>query len=465
MKKLNELYPEVSSDVLVKSIQYNVSNVKRGDLFLCLATSNVDRYSQVDDAIKRGAVAVVVQDDVGYRNVPVIKVENVRRELPFLCKRYFNDPCNKIKMIGVTGTDGKSSVSLLIQSLLGTSECGYFGNDFKKCYMFKEKTFVYNSKNFYSAIDEFVKFDCNYAVVEADSLSLVNSVLEAVEFDVGIYTNISSEHLDIHGSFDNYLRSKMRLFQKVKSDGIKVLNKDDIYYESFAKVCRDGFVTYGRDNDCTLQIVEYKCMYNKTSIKFKYKDREFSIFSPLLGDFNVSNLAGSLLVCLEMGIDLDLLLSRIPKISIDEHMLFLKTNDIYKVVVDYSYTPNSILRLINFIKSLNYNRIITVIGQEGNRGIDRREHVGEVVVKNSNYVIFTNDNPGSEDPNKIIEDITKNIKNYGNYEVILDRTSAIKKAIDRADEADIVLILGKDDDSVVAYSAIADRHIREASNI
>ena len=464
MKKLDELYPGIGNDILIRNIQYTVSNVGRGDLFLCLATKNIDIYAQVVEAVKRGAVAAIVQNDIGEVGIPLIKIDNVRRELPYLCEKFYNNPCDKIKMIGVTGTEGKSSVGLIIQSLLGSNECGYFGNDFRKCHMFREEVSLYNSKNFYSTIDEFVKFDCNYAVVEVDSLSLINSVLEAVVFDVAVYTNVSSEHIDIHGSFDNYIHAKMRLFQKVKKDGIRVLNKDDIYFESFSKVCRDAFVSYGRDNDCTLQIVDYKCLYNKTTIKFKYKGNEFNLFSPLLGEANVSNLAAALLVCLEMGVSLDYLLSRVDKIVIDEHMLFLKTNDIYKVMIDYSHTPNSILKLISFVKSLNYSRIIVVAGQEGNRGMDRRSLFGEVIVKNASYAIFTNDNPGREDPNNIINDITKNIKNYANYEVILDRGTAIKKAIDMADDNDIVLILGRGNDSDLAYSAIADRHIREELN-
>ena len=281
--------------------------------------------------------------------------------------------------------------------------------------------------------------------------------------DISVYTNIGSDHLDIHGDFDNYMMAKLRMFEQTKDDGINVLNKDDIYFERVAKVCKDNFVTYGMDNDCTLQIVEYRCMYNKTSIKFKYKGQEFSLFSPLLGDFNVSNLAAALLVCLEIGIELELLLKRIEKIKIDGHMVFLNTNDVYKVMIDYAHTHNSIFRLLSFVKTLNYDRIIVVIGQEGEKNFFRRSHVGEIVVKNSTYAIFTSDNPRSEDPMKICSEMVQNIGNYANYEIIINIDLAIKKAIDMADEGDIVLILGKSNDNEVIYSAIADRNIREST--
>lgn len=463
MKKLNELYSIVDSDVWVRNIQYKVEEVGPGDLFLCLAISNVERYSSVDEAIKRGAIAVVVQEEVGVRNVPVIKVDNVLRELPFLCEKFYNNPENRLKIIGITGTEGKSSVGMIIQSLLGNDVCGYVGNDFRKCSMFRENVINLDCKKLYNYLDEFVKFNCTHAVIESSSIALVSGLLEAVNFDVGVYTNISSDHLDVHGNFDNYIAAKMRVFEKVKDDGIRVLNKDDIYFETVSKVCRDNYVSYGRDNDCTLQIVDYKCMYNKTSIKFKYKGQEFNVFSPLLGDFNVSNLAAALLVCLELGYSLDFLLKRIDKVSIDEHMMFLKTSDIYKVVVDYAHTPNSIFRLVSFIKNLGYSRVIVVIGQEGGRSSFRRPHVGEIVVKNCDHVIFTSDNPGNEDPEKIIAEMIVNVGDNTNYEIIIDRKAAIKKAVDMADENDIVLILGRGDDSEVAYSVMADRNIREST--
>ena len=464
MKKLNELYKNIDSDVFVRGIRYKVDEVKSGDLFFCLAKNNVDRYTQVDEAIKNGAVGVVVDGDVGYRNVPVIKVDSPKRELIYLSRKYYDDPDDILNVIGVTGTEGKSSVGMIIQQLLGLDNCGYLGNDFRKCHMFREDNddFI-DPVKLYGYLDEFVKFNCSNVVLESSSLLLANGVLEPVDYDVCVYTNISSDHLDIHGNFDNYMMAKLRMFEQTKSDGIKVLNKDDIYFERVAKVCKDNYVTYGMDNDCTLQIVEYRCMYNKTSIKFKYKDQEFSLFSPLLGDFNVSNLAAALLVCLEMDVELELLLTRIEKIKLEGHMVFLNTNDIYKVMVDYAHTHNSIFRLLSFIKTLNYDRIIVVVGQEGEKNFFRRSHVGEIVVKNSNYAIFTSDNPRGEDPTKICNEIVQNIKNYANYEIIINRDAAIKKAIDMADEGDLVLILGKKINIEVIYSAIVERNIREST--
>lgn len=462
MKKINSLYKEVNYDINISGIKNNYLEVVPGDLFVCISKNNTERYYQVDEAIKRGAVCVVVDGDVGKRDVLVVKVENPSREYPYLVEKYYDLPDLKLKTIGITGTEGKSSVGMIIQCLLGKDVCGFLDEDYRILNTYNEKS-EFNVNNVYKYLDEFVKFNCYYAVIEAGSRALVDGTLKAMDFDICIYTNIMSDHLDIHGNFNNYFRAKLELFQKCKDTGIQVLNKDDIYFSKVLNACKGNVVTYGKDSDCTLQIVDYKCMYNKTSIVFKYKGFEFKLFSPLLGDFNVYNLAAALLTCLELGVGLNVLVSRIEKINVPNHLVFLKTDNCFKVMVDYAHTVNSIYRLLSFINTLNYSSVYVVVGQEGEVDKFRRSAVGEVVVKNSTYAIFTSDNNRREDPNNIINDITANIKDYSNYEVILDRSVAINKAINMADDNDLVLILGKNSNIEMIYSFLADRNIKESS--
>ncbi len=462
MKKINSLYKDVNYDINISGIKNNYFEVEKGDLFVCISKSNTDRYYQVDEAIKRGASCVVVDGDVGTRDVLVIKVNSTVTEYPYLVEKFYNNPDLKLKTIGITGTEGKSSVGMIIQSILGKDICGYLDEDLRILNTYSEKS-EFNVNNVYKYLDEFVKFDCYYAVVESGSKSLVDGTLKAMDFDVCIYTNIMSDHLDVHGNFDNYLRAKLELFQKCKDTGIQVLNKDDMYFSRVFNACRGNVVTYGKDIESTLRIVDYKCMYNKTSIVFNYKGNEFKVFSPLLGEFNVYNLAAAILTCLELGIDLRVILSRIDKINIVNHMMFLKTNNSFKVLVDYAHTVNSIYKLLEFVNSLGYSRSFVVIGQEGEINKFRRSSVGEIVVKNCTYAIFTSDNSKSEDTKSIINDITSNIKNYSNYEVIINRDEAIEKVINMADDNDIVLILGKNTDIELIYSYLAIRNMRESS--
>src|SRR5699024_6061475 len=205
--------------------------------------------------------------------------------------------------------------------------------------------------------------------------------------------------------------------------------------EQVKAACNGQVVTYGTREDATLQIVSFKVYPTHTLIQFKYRGEIIEVDSPLLGDFNVYNLAAGLLGALSLGVPLEQALSRIPNIKISGRLDLLTTNTPYYVMVDYAHTPNGITKLLNFVHTLDINRSIVVIGQAGERDYLKRPQVGEVVVKNATYAIFTYEDPRSEDPQAICDDIVKTIKDsYQNYEIVLDRRDAIQKAIDMAKE-------------------------------
>ena len=205
MKKLNELYPEVDSDVLVKNISINSREVKEGDLFVCTKGVTADRHDFIDEAISRGAVAVVVSRDVGEKKVPVIHVDDTNHEFPYLCQRFYDYPDHKLKMIGVTGTDGKTSTTTIIQTLIGNDICGYIGTNGRSCAKFSgdNPNTTPDAHNLYKYLSEFVDYDCKYASIETSSEAFFRGRLQAMEFDVSGITNITSEHLNIRGSFEN----------------------------------------------------------------------------------------------------------------------------------------------------------------------------------------------------------------------------------------------------------------------
>ena len=478
MKKLNDLYPGIGTDIVIKRVSINSKEVEPGDLFVCTMGVTADRHDFIDNAIENGASAIVVSKDIRDKSVPIIKVPDTNRELPYLCQKLYDYPDKKLKMIGVTGTDGKTSVSTIIQSLIGSDICGYIGTNGRSCAAFKgdNPNTTPDAHLLYDYLDEFVRFNCKYAATEASSEAFFRGRLQAMEYDASVYTNITSEHLNIHGSFENYVECKLQLFKQTKKDGICVLNKDDKFYEQVRNVCNGNVFTYGLDKENTLQIVNFKVFPNKTDITFNYKGNEFSFASPLLGDFNVYNLAAAMLTCLELGFKLEDLLKNIDSLYIDGRLQLLNTKTPYYVMVDYAHTPNGITRLLNFVHTLDINRSIVVIGQAGERDYLKRPQVGDVVVNNATYAIFTYEDPRSEDPEKICEDIIQNFKDTkDNYEVVIDRRTAIQKAIDMAKEKDMVLILGKGNETYQklktetiyfndveeAYQAVVNRNIKE----
>ena len=480
MKKLSELY-NVDSNVVINDIKINSKEVKEGDLFICTMGVNADRHDFIDDAIKHGAKAIVVSRDVGEKQVPVIKVPDTNRELPYLCQKFYDYPDQKLKMIGVTGTDGKTSTTTIIQTLIGSDMCGYIGTNGRNCAGFTgdNPNTTPDAQLLYSYLDEFVHYGCHYASIETSSEAFFRRRLQAMQFDIAGYTNITSEHLNIHGSFENYLNCKLMLFRQTKKDGFCILNHDDEYFETVKSACNGQVLTYGKGEDNDLKIVDFKLYPNHTEINFKYKDREFFVDSPLMGDFNVYNLACGLLCTLALGFNLDKILTNVKSIKINGRLELLNTNTPYYVMVDYAHTPNGITNLLNFVHTLNINRSIVVIGQAGERDYLKRPKVGNVVVANASYAIFTYEDPRSEDPAKICEDIISELKATNtNYEIVLDRRKAIQKAVDMAEDNDMVLILGKGNETYEklkdetiyfndieeAYNAVASRKIKEGIN-
>jgi len=459
MKKLNELY-DCDYDVLVKGIKMNSKEVEPGDLFICTMGVKADRHDFIDMAIEKGASCVVVSRDVGEKKVPVIKVADTNQELPLLCRRFYDNPDQKLKIIAVGGTDGKTTTATIIQALLGKDKCGYIGTNGRSCAKFERDTnnTTPDSDKLYMYFDEFVKAGCQYVAMETSSEAYFRHRLDTFVYDAGVISNITSEHLNIHGTFENYLDCKCQQFRQIKKDGVAVLNKDDAHFaEVFGNCACDRVLTYGKDKSCDLWIKDYQVYPDKTIIKYVYLDKEYEIVSPLLGEFNVYNLAGALLTVLGLGLKMEDIIPNIASVNVSGRLDMLPNiGQNFYVMVDYAHTPNGISNLLKFIHTLDVKRSIVVIGQAGERDYLKRSVVGKTVCDNANYAIFCYEDPRSEDPKDIIEMMVKDIEDKGKYEVVIDRSLAIKRAIDIAKKDDIVLILGKGNET---YEKLKDEVI------
>lgn len=478
MKKLKELYPNTDSDVEIKGIKINSQEVEEGDLFVCTRGVTTDRHDFIPDAKKHGAAALVVSKDVTDNDIPVVKVSDTNQELPYLCQKFYDYPNQKMKMIGVTGTDGKTSVTTIIQTLIGSDLCGYIGTNGRNCAKFSgdNPNTTPDAQNLYLYLDEFVKSGCEYTAMEASSEAFFRGRLQGMEFDVSAITNVTSEHLNIHGTFENYLESKLMLFKQTKKDGFCILNRDDPYFLQAKEACNGNILTYGKEKENDIEIVHYDIFPDHTDIHYRYQKKDIFLTSPLMGDFNVYNLACAMLCTLALGVSMETILERIPTIKISGRLELLKTNTPYYVMVDYAHTPNGITKLLNFIHTLDIHNSIVVIGQAGERDPYKRPKVGNAVVENASYAIFTYEDPRSEDPMMICKDIIRELKEtHNNYEIVLDRHEAIEKAINMAKEKDMVLILGKGNETYEklkdktiyfndieeAYQAVEKRKVRE----
>lgn len=454
MKKINELY-DCSYDTEIKNIKINSKEVEPGDVFVCTKGINSDRHDFIEEAINNGASFLIVKKDGNYK-VPYIKVSDPNKELAILAQKFYDYPEEKLKLIGITGTDGKTTTATIIRDLLGHDLCGYIGtngiegnklsdkisNTTPECHLIYKYLYLFSRENL------------KYVSMETSSEAFYRKRLENFKFDVGILTNITEDHLNIHKTLDNYIDSKKKLFRQIKDEGVAILNIDDKYYDEF-KNLYSNVLTYGKNSKADLYIKEVIENYNNTSIVFIYKTKEYKVVSPLLGEFNVYNLMASILCLLFFNIPIESILDKVSNITTPKGRCeFLNFAPNYKIVLDYAHTPNGLLSILNYLNKIKKNRIITVVGSAGGREKEKRESMGKIVLEKSDIVIFTMDDPRDEEPLDIINDMISN--NKGCYEIIVNRKEAINYAFDHARDNDIVLIAGKGRDN---YMAIGDKYI------
>ena len=457
MKKLNELM-DTKIDVNVSGIKINSKEIEKDDIFICTDMGTLDRHNFIDDAIEKGASAIIVKKDVGKKSVPVIKVDNPNDLLPLMCSKFYNEPEKKLTMIGVTGTDGKTSVSTMIQTLLGADICGYIGTNGYSCSKFNKDTnnTTPDSDKLYKYLDEFVNAGCKYASMEVCSEALMRGRVKNIEYDISILTNITSEHLNIHGSLENYVNDKCKLFSQTKKSGYCILNKDDEHFNQAKKASNGKVLTYGAGEDNDLYFKNIKLLPGRNLFTIVYKNKEYEIDSPMAGYFNIYNLSAAILALFALGYDFDYIKKSISKLYVSGRLELIDKGQDFYVMVDYAHTTNGVSKLLEYVKLLPINRSIVVIGQAGERDHSKRKYVGKVVSENCDIAIFTSEDPRSEDPKDIINDMIELIKDKKNYEIIIDRSKAIKRAIDIAKPKDMVMILGKGNET---YQKLKDRTI------
>ena len=457
MKKLNEIL-DCDYDVLVNDIKINSKEIEKGDLFVCTQGVNTNRHDFIEDAIKKGAIAAVISRDIEC-SIPTVKVNNPNELLGYISKKFYDDPCSKLKLIGVTGTDGKTTTSSIIRNMLGNDICGYIGTNGVSI---KDKTFnttntTLEINDTYRYLNSFVSEGLKYSSMEISSEALFRNRTNTLELDVAIITNITEDHLNVHKSIDNYINSKKKIFNLLKKNGLAIINRDDSNYEKIIKDIKCKYITFGKSILSDLVIIDIKEYENGTIFSFNYKGTLYKVISPLIGDFNVYNLCGALLALEHFGYSISESIDRIININIvPGRCEFLNYGQDYKIVLDYAHTPNALENILNYLNKIKKDkRIITITGSAGGREKEKRKDMGKIVLSKSDLVIFTMDDPRYEKVDDIIDDMLSKTDKK-NYIRIINREDAIKKGLSMCKSGDIILIAGKGRDN---YMAIEDKKI------
>lgn len=452
MKKLNELF-DCPYETEIKDIKINSKEIKPGDLFVCTFGVTADRHDFIDSAIENGAAAIVVMKDVGEKSVPVIKVENTNDELHPLCRRFYDDPLSKLKLLAITGTDGKTSTALITKYLIG-DKCAYIGSNGRISASFHKETnnTTPDADKMYKYLDEMIKDGCDTVVLETSSEAYFRNRLPGFVFEAAAITNITSDHLNVHKTWENYFNCKMQMFKQVKDGGFAILNSDDSNYQKVLEHSKK-YLRYGKEGDLSFT---YELHDDNTQVNFNYQGDEFTVTSPLIGDFNVYNLAAAMLLAMAIGHRKEDLIKNLDKIKLDGRLERIVSPKGFTVVVDYAHTVAAIEAVITMFKQIIKGRLIVVNGAAGAREASKRPVISKYLVDNCDYFYLTTDDPFTEDPISIIKDMESSIKDYDNYEIVVDRKEAIAKAISNAKEDDTILILGRGSENyqTVAYEKL-----------
>ena len=417
--------------------------IKPGQTFVAIKGYTVDGHDYIEDAIKNGATAVIAQKEVKC-DVPVTVVENSAEYYQKLLVKEYKDEFKDLKLIGITGTNGKTtSAYLTYQMLLDLGKkAAYIGTIGFMCGdYFKE---LPNTSpeilTTYKLLEKAKEMESEYVVMEVSNFALDQKRIEGLEFVAGAFTNLTEDHLDYHKTMENYLKAKLLLTDYIKKDGVLLVNKDDEASKKFIERFKNT-KTFGYGN-ADYDILSDDIHPDHTDIIFKVDEKEYKVTTNLTSKFNVYNYFTMFSILHELGFEINELIEKTKDLKAPKGRC-----ETYKVkngfaVVDYAHTPDAVLKTVTAYKELAKGRVITLVGCGGDRDPLKRPIMGEIASNYSDYVIFTNDNPRTEDPENIMKDILKGVKK-DNYEVCLDRREAIKKALDMIKKNDIVLLLGK----------------------
>lgn len=441
-------YGDVNKEI--QNIAYDSRKVCKDTLFVCLKGSAFDGHKFIEDAVAKGATAVVVSQDVEMSSVTVIKVKDTRQALAFISAEFFGNPAREIKTIGITGTKGKTTVSCMIRSILQKAgmKPGLIGtlgvviND----ETIKTENTTPESYEIQKYLRRMVDIGCDCAVIEASSIGLRDHRLDGFTFDFGVFTNFSLDHIgeNEHKGMEEYLQCKSMLFRKCRYG---ILNQDDPSIEGVLKGHMCEYETFGFDESADLVAYGEKLISNPgyVGIHFELKGKHrLSVNVDIPGRFSVYNALAAIAVCMQLGSFEDAVLSGLNEVKVPGRVEAVKVPGNYTLLIDYAHNAVSMENVLKTLRQYSPNRLIVLFGAGGNRPKVRRYEVGEAAGNLADLSIVTEDNSRNEDVLNIISDIEKGFeKTKGKYVVIPNRKEAIKYCIVNAQDGDIIVLAGK----------------------
>ena len=446
-----------SLDIEINNVRNNSNDVSTNDMFVAVKGFDSDGHEHIEEAINNGAKVILAQEDTINKNVikeikddvTLVLAKDTRYALAICACNFYQNPSKKFKLIGVTGTKGKTTTTYMIRDILEKKgiKVGLIGT--VASYVCDRK--IANNENttpeslkLQEIFSKMLEEKCEVVVMEVSSQSLKLERVAGCDFDIGIFTNLSEDHISSkeHPDMEDYFNSKVKLFKMCKKGFI---NADDVYATRIPKLAPECQIsTYGIDNHCDLLAKDITVTNQYVDFKVKIGDKNERVKVSIPGRFSVYNSLAAIAVALEFGATADNIKDALLDIRVPGRSELVDNKLGLTIMIDYAHTPTSLEKILSSVKIYTKGRVISVFGCGGDRDKNKRPMMGEVSGRVADYTIITSDNPRTEAPEQIVKDVEEGIKKTnGKYECIVDRVEAIRKAIKMANKRDIIVLAGK----------------------
>ncbi len=456
-------------DVEIKNIRVDSRETKMGDLFVCLPGFVVDGHDYAIKAVGNGATAILCERELAI-DVPQIIVPNTRRALAIIAAKYYDYPSEKMRLIGVTGTNGKTTTTYLIDQILNDNKnvTGLIGTI--QMIIAGEKEQLKNTTpdilQMNESLARMVDAGVEYVTMEVSSHALELGRVRGIDYGVAVFTNFTQDHLDFHGSMEKYMEAKTLLFAQLGNSYLRdhkfaVVNADDPVSEHLLKSTSAETITYGIDQAADVRATELKISASGTSFQLATYAGSQKVNLKMIGKFSVYNALAAIAVGLIERIPLTSIIYSIEQIvNVRGRFELVEGDQNFSVIVDYAHTPDGLENVLQAAREIATGKLYCVFGAGGDRDKSKRPLMGKAVIAGSDIAVVTSDNPRTEDPEKIVAEIVAGIKevttDVSRYITITDRRAAIEYAINQAEKGDLILIAGKGHED---YQILADKVI------
>lgn len=429
----------------ISSVTDNTKKVRKDCIFVCVKGGSFDGHDAAAEMLEKGAAVIVAERDLGLGNKQII-TDNSRKFYGELCAAWFDHPEKKLKIIGVTGTNGKTTISNVIKNIfmkngIKTGLIGTICNEIGDETVHTDNT-TPMAFDYMCLLDKMVKAGCKYAVMEVSSFGLVQHRIGPTHFDMGIFTNLTQDHLDYHKTMENYYQAKKMMFDECD---YALINTDDEYGRRIFSEISCKKERYGISSEADYYADAIKIKSDGTSFWYCYNGKSQLVNMKMTGMFNVSNVTAAISVCLKAGLPIEDILKAVSEYNgVKGRCEIIPTGRDFTVICDYAHTPDAVENILKSVREYTEGRLICLFGCGGNRDAKKRPLMAKAAAKFADRLIITSDNPRDEIPEAIIDDILAGIKDSEiPFDVVVDRTKAIHHSLKIAEKGDIIVLAGK----------------------